>query len=163
MKKRVAIALLALCMTVFCIGCESKKPYDDIYDSDEKIAMEDQFEAQKEEDSKLEDGSYQYTADAFSGAKTIWQYDAKEGESITLAYTLYEYKGKGKLVLVQPDQTVMKLAASASYSNGEGGVTSDNNITTVEGLYKLKLVGVKTPKISITLKFSQGSWEAHSA
>lgn len=148
-------------MTVFCIACESKKPYDDIYDSDKKIAMQDQFEAEKEENVKLENGSYQYTGEGFSGAKTIWQYYAKEGESITFAYTLYEYKGKGKLVLVQPDQTVVKLAASASNSGGEGGVNSDNNITAVEGLYKLKIVGVETPKITITLNFSKGSWESH--
>lgn len=159
MKKRVAIILLVLCMTVFCVGCDSKKPYDDIYDSDEKIAMQDQFEAQKEEDSKLDDESYQYTADAFSGAKTIWQYHAKEGESIVFAYDLYVYKGEGKLVLVEPDQTIMKIAAAKS--RGDGNVISDNNITAVEGLYKLKVVGAESPKITIKLKFSHGSWEAH--
>lgn len=159
MKKRVTITLLVLCLTVFCIGCESKKPYDDIYDSDEKIAMQDQFEAQKEEDSKLDNESYQYTADVFSGAKTIWQYNAKEGESIAFAYDLYVYKGKGKLVLVQPDQTIMKIAAANS--RGDGNTISDNKITTVKGLYKLKVVGAESPKITITLKFSHGSWEAH--
>lgn len=159
MKKGVAITLLVLCMTVFCIGCQSKDLHDDIYDSDEKIIMQDQFEVQKDQDSKLDDGSYQYTADNFSGAKTIWQYSAKEGESVTFAYNLYVFKGKGKLVLVQPDQTVVKIAAADS--RGDGNVISDNIITTVEGLYKLKVVGAESPKITITLNFSRGSWEAH--
>lgn len=159
MKKMRNIGLLLLCISIFLVGCQSPAAFDNIYDSDEKIVMQDQFEAQNEENLKLENGSYQYTAESFSGAKTIWQYDAKEGESITFAYDLSVYKGNGKLVLIQPDQTILKLAASKS--RGEGNVRNpDSVITTVEGLYQLKVVGAGSPKLSITLNFSHGNWKA---
>lgn len=161
MKKRVVIAVVALlvvCLTVFYIGYVPKGPYDDIFDSNEKIAMQDQFKAKKEESVTLENGSHQYTAEGFSGAKTIWQYDAKEEESILFAYNIYREFGKGKLVLVRPDHTVLRIAGGGGRKSVGSVSSEDSEFKVVKGLYKLKVVGAENPNISITLKISQGTW-----
>ncbi|WP_085833975.1 hypothetical protein [Clostridium merdae] len=161
MRKRVviAVALLVVCLTVFYIGYVPKGPYDDIFDSKEKIAMQDQFKAKKEESVKLENGSYQYTAEGFSGAKTIWQYEAKEEDTIHFSYKIYDEFGKGMIVLVRPDQTVLRIAGGGGNRKSAGSVSSeDSELKVVKGLYKLKVVGADNPNISITLKISQGTW-----
>ncbi|MDU7337608.1 MAG: hypothetical protein E7L17_05775 [Clostridium sp.] len=162
MKKRIVIAVVALlviCLTIFYIGYEPKGPYDDMFDSKEKIAMQDQFKAKKEENVKLENGSYQYTAEGFSGTKTIWQYDAKEEDTIHFSYKLYGEFGKEMLVLVRPNQTVLRIAGGGGARRSVGGVSSeDSEFKVVKGLYKLKVVGADNPNISITLKISQGTW-----
>lgn len=161
MKKRAVIAIVALlvvCLTVFFIRYETKGPYDDMFDSNEKIVMQDQFEAKKEENVKLENGSYQYTAESFSGAKTIWQYNAKEEESILFAYNVYREFGRGKLVLVRPDQTVLRIAGGGGRKSSGNISSEDSEFKVVKGLYKLKVVGADNPNISITLKIPQGTW-----
>lgn len=41
------------------LGCDSKQPYDDMYDFDTAVAAKDPFEAKAEENIILENGSYE--------------------------------------------------------------------------------------------------------
>lgn len=155
MKKLLAFGL-CFTMLVFCLlGCSATQ-HDDIYSDDERIAIANSCVTLTSIGSKIEEHSYQYSAQSLSGAITLWHYQAESDAPVTLSCSIsVSNAGKAKLVLVAPDKTVVTLVEASG--QGEDSL-EDYTFEPMDGIYKVKVVGAGQPKIAAQFDFSHGIW-----
>ncbi|MCD7946677.1 MAG: emp24/gp25L/p24 family protein [Oscillospiraceae bacterium] len=152
MKKHLIIVTAGL-LAISLAGCDATKN-DTIYDSDASLAGGDNC-SKMYATATTWGNSFKFSRGTLSGAETIWKYQsAGNGTEITLQYTLEETNsGSAKLVLIDPDDTVITLSeASSTRQEDTYSFTADES-----GTYRVKLAGKESAAVSGTLEYSHGS------
>ncbi|MCC8122884.1 MAG: emp24/gp25L/p24 family protein [Oscillospiraceae bacterium] len=152
MKKHLAILTAGL-LVLSLAGCDATIN-DAIYDSDASLAGGDMY-SKMYATATTRGRTFTFSRGTLSGAETIWTYRSDgNGTEVTLQYTLEETNsGSAKLVLIDPDDTVITIAeASATRQEDTYSFTADDS-----GTYCVKLAGKESAAVSGTLSYSHGT------
>lgn len=154
MKK--IIALFLLCFIVISIsGCKGEVDRNSIYDDDAEIAKSDDSHKSDLSVYSPNDNELSVFARAFTGAKTLWRYTAKNDGEITISYSLsVSESGKAKLVLITPDNEVIIL--SENIDNTETDEMQSQTVSLNKGNNRIKIVGYDDPVINLVLGVDVG-------
>lgn len=150
MKK--IIALFLLCCTIILIsGCADDR--NAIYDDSVKIAKSSDSHLSVMSVYNRNDNEFNMSAQSFTGAKTIWNYDAKNEGDVTFSYSLSVSEGgKAKLVLITPDNEVVTLIENID--NIEE--IQSQTVSLKKGKNRIKIVGYDDPKLNLVLSVDVG-------
>lgn len=152
MKKLIALFLFCLAI-VSLSGCSADR--NSIYDDDKKIIKSADNSLSQMSVYNRSDNNFTMTARAFTGAKTVWSYNAKEEGDVTFSYSLSVSEGgNAKLVLITPDDEVIILS-----ENVDNTVTDEMQSQTVslkKGKHRIKIVGYDDPKLTLLLSVDVG-------
>lgn len=151
MKK--AAAIFCFVVLLFGLGGCTATQHDDIYNMPQELARKDAYSVVKFFGNTEPDGGYSFSISSISGARTIWNYTAAEGEEVTLRCTLAETGGgTAKFVLVDPDDNVTTLVEVSSAAN-----EVDHSFTAKPGRYRAKVVGAEGAATEGQLQYSHGA------
>lgn len=151
---RKLITLVLVCLAIMSLsGCSADR--NTIYGDDTKIAKSADSSLSQMSVYNRSDNNFTMTAQAFTGAKTIWSYNAKEEGDVAFLYTLSVSEGgKAKLVHITPDDEVVILT-----ENADNTVTDETQAQTVslkKGKHRIKIVGCDDPKLTLMLSVDVG-------
>ena len=110
-----------------------------VYDNQELIAKNQSSANKMNYKLSRHDGTTTITCGKMQGMDIIWEYEADEDAVCQMYYNLKVTSGKAKLVLIQPDKTVITLAEQDSTANENSqtaeSITTDNTdeTTSTEG------------------------------
>lgn len=156
MKKPVLISLLALilCAAIAIAVLMPRSAQPSLFDHPENAASTDQYTARSFVSTAL-DNSIRGTLD-FTGAVTLWQYNAagEQPLSITCALTIRE--GAVKLVAYDENGGMTELL-SQSASSGLNGAASVLNASLHPGMNTVKLIGARNTKLDFEFTFAPGT------
>ncbi len=153
MRKIGCMLLLAMC--IFVAGCGNVFAEME-YDSDEKIAgQEDRYAKQ---DSMLSpiDGGYELTVGEFNGRETLWALNAKESCDIQISFTLSLTAGKVKLVHIDAAGNVTTLLECTPEATAEQAVNMTIGLSAGEN--RLKIVGSGCENVHMIMLSDDISW-----
>jgi len=151
---RKIIVLFIFCFTVVLLsGCETD--LNAIYDDDTKIAKSADGHLSQMSVYSRNDNEFNMFAQAFTGAKTVWSYTAKNDGDVTFSYSLsVSDGGDAKLVLITPDDEVIILAENAD--NTESDEMQSQTVSLKKGKNRIKVVGYDNPKLNLVLSVDAG-------
>lgn len=155
MKKLI---LLFLAMLFVLTGCFTGAINDmgEIYSNDEKISSDtNTYNLNYIKNQTID--MQRFVGDIeFDGMDTIWKYNAEKDIEIDMSYLLTLSQGTAKLVLIQPDGTVVNITET----------TKDSDITELqvaslslkEGENRIKLVAKNKARISFEFIIEMGDF-----
>lgn len=152
-KGRVGLVILmcGLILLSLLSGCSSATDRQKgLYDDVAEIASEgDTYSYGNQLGGVNQAGELNKSFSRFNGMDTVWTFSVKEEGNVTFHYDQEVYKGKFKLVAVDPDQMVKVLA--------EGTAKGENVLPVKKGTYRIKLVGNGAKaKINISIEADEG-------
>ncbi|MDQ0087387.1 hypothetical protein J2T12_000781 [Paenibacillus anaericanus] len=151
-KGRVGLAMLicGLILLSLLSGCGATDRQKGVYDDVAEISSEgDTYSYGSQLGGVTQDGGLEKSFSRFNGMDTVWTFSVKEEGNVTIHYDQEVYKGKFKLVAVDPDQMVNVLS--------EGTAKGDNVLHVKKGTYRIKLVGNGAKaKINISIEADEG-------
>jgi len=149
MKKQVVILIVVLLILngIFFQKVFSNTSYNDIYENDNRIiSVADSYSYRNrvgESKNKRTELSFKLT-----GMETLWAIKSDYDTNILIEYTSQIKKGKLKLVLIHPDDTIETIF------NGSGENTV--NVPVKKGNNRIKIVGKNaTGEINFKLQTSE--------
>ncbi|WP_425448861.1 hypothetical protein [Dethiothermospora halolimnae] len=152
-KKIVSIVILIVVITLV-IGCndETGKVYSD---ENEISAKYDTFSLDEDSET-IEQGKYKGTF-KLSGMGTIWKYQSDDDINLEVPYKFSVQKGKAKLVLISPDDTIVNLIeiTNSSSEKKEKSLT----LPIKKGLNRMKVVGHDKASIDMEIQIDKGSFK----
>ncbi|WXR62756.1 hypothetical protein WG909_05800 [Peptostreptococcaceae bacterium AGR-M142] len=105
-----------------------------IYDDDKKIANKlNSYNYTNLSNNELKDDRCDYKFGKFSGMDTIFNIECDENDTLHYNYDLDLKEGEFKVVLIDPDDKVIKLVDSTGKNNSD--------YKTKKGNYRIKFVG----------------------
>lgn len=151
MKKIIILMSVVLLIT----GC-SNSSFANSYNNNKKIVEETNSFGLTTKEQLVED--QKMTADIeFTGMDTIWIYEAEEDVEIDMTYLLNVSKGKVKLVLIAPDDTITTVVEVTDESELKDYATS--TLLIKKGLNRIKLVAGKDTQVSFELDIEAGEFQ----
>lgn len=102
-----------------------------------------------------------------TGAETLWNYSANSDMNLNMYYTFQVTKGKAKLILVNPDDTIITLTEQDSGDASEQGSPADNSdsiasaaesiavLDLKKGVNRIKIVCEKGASFSLSFNIPQ--------
>lgn len=154
MKKLLLIvAIFALVLN----GCSTNlmSLMSSIYNDEEKIASGTNSFSLNESEQKIEEQKFSGTVE-FEGMQTIWTFDSEQDTEIDMNYLFKVSKGKAKLVLISPDETLTTLLETTKNSDVKDYAV--NHISVKKGLNRIKLVAANNAKIEFDININYGTF-----
>lgn len=149
MRKIIRVSLvliLSILVLTTLNGCSKISDYQKgIYDDSKEIVKQhDSFTFKvRIGNSMNNEASIKFST--FNGMETLWSINAKNNGSITLDYDAEIDKGDFKLVLITPDNEIVKIF--------EGSEEGEKRIDLIEGESRIKIVGKESKgKLTIYIK-----------
>ncbi|GAA4653148.1 hypothetical protein GCM10023142_02860 [Anaerocolumna aminovalerica] len=152
MKKLVSIVAIALLVLT---GCTSNL-MNSIYNNEEKITSDTNSYNLNEAEQKIEEQKFSGTIE-FEGMDTIWTFNSEEDTEIDMTYLFKVSRGKAKLVLISPDETLTTLIETTKNSDAKDYAV--NQIPIKKGLNRIKLVAANNAKIEFDININYGTFD----
>lgn len=153
--KRIFLMFFVCFVMISIAGCGSDADRNAIYDDDAKIAKTADSHFSQLSVYNRENNKYNMSAQAFTGAKTVWSYTAKNEGDVTFSYLLSVSKGgKAKLVLITPNNEVIILSENAD--NTTTDEMQSQTISLKKGKNRIKIVGYENPALNLILSVDVG-------
>lgn len=99
------------------------------------------------------------TCEKMTGMDTIWKYNALEDITMQMNYSLWVASGKAKLILIQPDNTLITLTEQESTMDNQQMDTStmeqECELNFKKGRNKIKIVCEKGTAFSLSFQISE--------
>lgn len=94
--------------------------------------------------------------DKMTGSDTLWKYNADNDKNLQMEYTFQVTSGKAKLILVNPDDTIITLAEQAGADGSELSAPAESivELDLKKGVNRIKIVCEKGATFSLSFKFS---------
>ncbi|MCT4584007.1 MAG: hypothetical protein N4A54_03695 [Peptostreptococcaceae bacterium] len=155
-KHILLIAVLSIFLLAVGINQITKTPLyqsisflvskNSIYDDDKKIANKfNSYNYTTLSSSEIKNGRCDYNFGKFSGMDTIFNIECKENETLHYDFDLDLKEGDFKVVLIDPDDKVIKLVDKTGKNNSD--------YKTKKGNYRIKFVGRDaSAKITFSIK-----------
>lgn len=149
MKKKVILYMVVLCF--FLTGCNNAFAENE-YDSDKKIAENEDRYAKEGSVFNPIDGGYSLTVSGFDGRQTLWKDTLEEAQDVEVEITFTLTGGQGKVVHIDgEDKVTTLLEGTADTLTGEK-VTKTVSMT--KGQNRLKIVGYDCEDVELEVLFS---------
>lgn len=153
MFKKISALCLTLCLTVsLFVGCSSAS-FGNLYDDESKIVSTSDSYSSINSSQNQKKLSATASIEKMDGTRTLWSHNVKEEAEFDLSCTLTADKGKSKLVLIYPDDTLITLVeVDKSSDDASDEATTSVTLPLPEGKTRIKLVtdGGKSIEVSIT-------------
>ena len=95
----------------------------------------------------------------FAGMDIVWEYTAKEDCIVEMPCYLEVVRGKAKLVLISPDDTITTILEVEQTEGEEAvGMNSTASLSLQKGKNRLKLVAVNDTKLLLTMEVAVGKF-----
>lgn len=134
MKKKLYAVILAVAL--LASGCSPMN----VYDNEERIADNSNSYNKIRYKQSTKDDTTTITCGKMEGMDTVWKYQAEEDMTLQMYCTLEVTSGKAKLVLIQPDDTIITLAEKESTAEEEINTEeNDDTTSTAESMSTLEL------------------------
>ncbi|AKA68856.1 hypothetical protein [Clostridium scatologenes] len=156
-RERTLIATVAMVISLLA-GC-SNDVANKVYDDNSKICKEYDTFGMDNSNEKVEQGVYKANL-KISGDTTIWEYKSDKDFDLKVPYNLYVKSGKGKIVLISPDNKVTTLVEKSSKA-GNGGKES-MMLSIKKGNNRIKLVGYKKADMNVEIHLDKGNFKTNS-
>ncbi|MBE6052920.1 MAG: 50S ribosomal protein L7ae [Clostridium sartagoforme] len=151
-KNGVILFLLAILLT----GCSGKN-VSLIYSDNNKISSSaDTFNIDIKE-QKIDGEKFVGIIKKIEGIDTIWTYEAEEDKKLDMKYLLNVRKGKVKLVLISPDNTITNIIERTNESPITNYATSTIQIK--KGFNRIKLVAEKKSSGEFDIEIPCGNFK----
>lgn len=157
-KKRIVFIAMAITIISLFIGCGYNKEQfnsNKVYNDNSEISSEYDTFGLGESNETIESGRYKGKL-ILSGSATIWTYESSSDIDLKVPYSLSVNRGKAKIVLISPDNTVVDLIESTDKSAVEGATSI--TIPIKKGNNRIKVVGYKKADIDIELHIKEGTF-----
>ncbi|WPC44357.1 50S ribosomal protein L7ae [Clostridium sp. JS66] len=156
-RKRTLIAAVIMVISLF-VGC-SNDVADKVYDDNSKICKEYDTFGMDNSNEKVEQGVYKANL-KISGDTTIWEYKSDKDFDLKVPYNLSVKGGKGKIVLISPDDKVTTLAEKSS--KADNGEKESMMLSIKKGNNRIKLVGYKKADMNVEIHLDKGNFKTNS-
>lgn len=153
MKKKWLL-LVSVIFALAAGGC-SGEYMESIYGNDSKIAEESDTYNRVKFIQNIKNNKCTVNAGKMEGMYTIWNCKAPDDTEMDIVYDISVEKGKFKLVLITPDdtvETVVEVTAKAGEEN------SETKLELKKGKNRMKAVAGKDTKFKMELSVSEGSF-----
>lgn len=151
--RKTGAFLLLLATMVLAAGCAANTGAK-VYDDKEAIAKDYNSYNLVHSKASIDGNTLTGSAELMEGMGTIWEYKAADEEDVSITYSMNVYKGKAKLVLIAPDNTLKTLIECTADSDGWQEGTADVQIR--EGKNRIKLIGGKGTEIVYEISADKG-------
>jgi len=149
MKKKLVLCMMAFCL--FLTGCNNAFAKDE-YDSDKKIAENEDRYAKGGSVFNPIDGGYSLTVSKFDGRQTLWKDTLDEAQSVEVEISFTLTGGKGKVVHIDGEDTVTTLLEGTADTLTGEAVTQTVSMT--KGQNRIKFVGYDCEDVELEVLFS---------
>ncbi|AKN30383.1 50S ribosomal protein L7ae [Clostridium carboxidivorans P7] len=156
-RKRTLIAAVAMVVSLL-VGC-SNDVADKVYDDNSKICKEYDTFGMDNSNEKVEQGLYKANL-KISGDTTIWEYKSDKDFDLKVPYNLSVKSGKGKIVLISPDNKVTTLVEKSS--KADNGGKESMMLSIKKGNNRIKLVGYKKADMNVEIHLDKGNFKTNS-
>ncbi|MFG6367191.1 MAG: hypothetical protein K1W16_01980 [Lachnospiraceae bacterium] len=162
MKKKILIfggivAFYVAVFTVILLGTLILP--SQVYNNKQLLSKELNTANKKNYKKEKQNGITTITCEKMTGMETIWKNNVLENITLQMQYSLHVTSGKAKLVLVQPDNTIVTLTEQESNSIDNQQIDSATmeqkcRLDLKKGRNKIKIVCEKGTAFSLALQFS---------
>lgn len=149
-------ALIAIGFLLGLTACASYSPAA-IYDNEAKIATNSNSYSMVNSEQKILNQDYEGFIGKFEGTDTLWTYEAPQDEAVDLSHFVTIYRGKMKLVLITPDDSVTTIAEFVPENNQDSAQTTVVQLKS--GKNKIKVVGGEDAQFDMQLSIPVGKLE----
>ncbi len=147
---KVLLFVFMFTLMIFMFGCGVVDGKNDIYGNNDKISKPGDSYSFQSRIGKTDEKNMDVEYDKFTGVQTIWTINVTQNGEIEIYVDSQVKKGDFKVVLVTPDQEVIKVLEST------GDETS--TVPLSKGKYSIKIVGKNSKgTIKINLSVSDGA------
>lgn len=106
------------------------------------------------------DGTISVKCDKMTGADTIWKYKADSDMKLNMYYTFQVTNGKSKLILINPDDTIVTLEEQIAGTTNDSApaasvVESMAALDLKKGVNRIKIVCEKGASFSLSFNLSE--------
>lgn len=123
----IFLVILAISIGTSCNHYQKK----DIFDNNSRIVREGDSYSYKDRIGEIDSSSMDLDISGFYGCDTIWYIESNGDNSISLDYNVELIKGRLKLVIISPENKIIKsINKTGSY-----------DINLIEGTSRVKIVG----------------------
>lgn len=133
MKKKLYAVILAVAL--LASGCSPMN----VYNNEERIADNSNSYNKIRYKQSTKDDTTTITCGKMEGMDTVWKYQAEEDTTLQMCCTLEVTSGKAKLVLIQPDDTIITLAEKSPQEEEMSAEENDDTTSTAESMSTLEL------------------------
>ena len=149
--KHIGILFLVAILITSCIDIAS------IYDSDKQISSTSNVYNLVNITQAIEGEKFIGEIEKFEGMYTIWSYEATEDMELEITYLLNASKGKVKLVLISPDDSLTNVIERSENATFNDYATSTMQIK--KGTNRLKMVAGKDCSIKFDIAIPCGKFK----
>jgi hypothetical protein len=164
LKKKIASIITIAIVISLLAGCSNKSMItynatDKIYDDDSKICKEYDTFGMDGSNEKVGQGVYKGNL-KISGDTTIWEYESDKDLDLEVPYSLSVKSGKGKIVLISPDNKVTTLIEKNNKAENEEKASI--TVPIKKGNNRIKLVGYKKANMDVEIHLDKGKFKVNS-
>lgn len=154
--KRLFICLTALTMMFLCTACTGNTMAA-LYNNENKIAGDTDsynlFEVQQTSRNRY----FHAKVEKMEGIDTIWDYDASEDEELTMDCNLNVFRGKAKVILIHPDNSLETIIEMTENSEESGEIICP--LSLMKGKNRLKIVAGEDTEFEIDIQIDKGTFD----
>lgn len=154
MKNKYGVILLIIIMLF--TGCSNNSMIS-IYNDKDKIASSTNSYNLINTTQTIKENNFTGRVEKIEGMDTIWTYEADEDMSLDITYLLNVTKGKVKLVLISPDNSLTDIIERSSKASLIDFATSTMRIK--KGLNRIKMVAGKDCSVEFDITISCGKFK----
>lgn len=159
-KKKYVVILILL--SVLLIGCSKNSItsiYDNymtsIYDDNEKISSTTNSYSLNGIQQSIKGQQFKGHIKKIEGMDTIWTYESDEDKELDMIYLINVTRGKLKLVLISPDNSVTNIIERTNQSDIISYAT--NTLHIKKGLNRIKIVADKDTSAELDITIPDGN------
>lgn len=148
MKKRMLFLILIVCL--FMTGCSNGFAERE-YNSNEKIAKQEDHYAKKNSVYNPIVGGCRLTVGEFDGRQTLWTLMAEEEQDMEVSIYISLLEGQAKVVYVDAEGTITTLVESIAEGTTE--IETTESVLLKTGENRFKVVGYDCRDLDVELLF----------
>ncbi len=147
------LKIILLCLLCLLITACSNQFAKREYDSDEKIAQNEDHYAKEVSVSNYINDEYTLSISKFNGRETLWEETIKEKQDIEIEFSFNLSKGQAKIVYIDNEDNVTTLIECTPETSTDEFVTKTLSLTS--GKNRLKIVGYDCEDIDLKMSFPE--------
>ncbi len=155
MRQKFITFILLLILTFSFVACNNTSKYD-VFNDNKKIASHDNNFFISNYYQRIEGKSFDCLVENMSGMDTIWSFNSTQDKELEISYLINVNKGKVKLVLISPDNSISNIVEISDMSDLKDFAISKMNIK--KGLNRIKIVVTEDSKFIFRIKISEGQF-----
>lgn len=127
-----------------------------VYNNEQLLAKELNTASKKNYKKNKQDEMITITCEKMTGMDTLWKYNTLEDITIQMNYSLQVTSGKAKLILVQPDNTLITLAEESAMDNQQINTMEQKcELDLKKGKNRIKIVCEKGTAFLLSFQISK--------